>query len=603
MIRHPSTVTVIPLQIRERALARPSAPAVHGPDHELTYARLDRWAAALAAELRACGAGGTGGESVVGVLLPRSARLVAASLGVMYAGGAYLPLDPDHLAGRAAAILRGAGCSAVVTSPELAARVPAGPWPVVVSEGPPAAGQPPAPTAGVAMDALAYVIGTSGSTGHPRGVAVTHRGLANLCGWHAHAFGLGEHERAALVSSPAFDAAVWELWPYLAAGASVHVPDETAKRDPERLRDWLVAARITICFLPTALAGLVASLPWPPDAPLRVLLTGADTLYRHPPRGLPFRLVNDYGPTECTVVATSGDVAPAGLDHGRPSIGRAISGVTVQILDRDLHAVPPGSPGELCIGGAGVARGYVGNPALTAERFVPDPRGCGARMYRSGDRAALRADGEIAFLGRLDAQVEIRGFRVEPEEVAGALAAHPAVLQAAVTTWEPREGDARLAAYVVPGRGVLPGPVELRRHLAARLPDHMVPDTYLCLDSLPLTSSGKVDRSALPPPIGGARPRQVTAPRTPVEERLAGIVAELLTLERVGIEEDFFLLGGHSLLGAQLITRVRDAYGVDLTLQALFDNPTVGAMAREVERLIVERHESLTDDEVERMLA
>lgn len=603
MIGHRSTASAVPLLVHERALVQPSAPAIHGPDHQLTYAQLDSWAAAIAADLRAAGSVGPGAETVVGVLLPRSARLVATRLGVLYAGGAYLPLDPDHPIGRAAGVLRDAGCWALVTTPDLTARVPAGPWRLVLSDGPPAAGGTPAPAPPPALDALACVIGTSGSTGRPRVVAVTHRGLLNLCRWHAHAFALAEHDRAALVSSPAFDTAAWELWPYLAAGASVHVPDETTRRDPERLRDWLVAARITICFLPAALAEIVASLAWPPDAPLRVLLTGADTLRRHPPRGVPFRLVNDYGPTECTVVATSGEVPQEGVDHDRPSIGRAITGVTVQILDRDLRTVPPGSPGELCIGGAGLARGYVGQPGLTAERFVPDPRGFGSRMHRTGDRAALRADGEIAFLGRVDAQVEIRGFRVEPDEVADVLAAHPGVLQAAVTTWELREGDPRLVAYVVPAAGAAAGPVALRSHLAARLPAHMVPDTYVCIDSLPLTSGGKVDRAALPPPIGVARARHGTAPPSVVEGRLAGLVAELLALELVGIDEDFFLLGGHSLLGAQLIARVRDAYGVDLTLQALFDNATVEAMAVEVERLIADRLESLTDAEVERMLA
>lgn len=513
----PPAAPAIPLHVHERALARPSAPAVRGPDHHLTYAMLDRWAAAVAVDLHARGVGGPGAESVVGVLLPRSAGLVGASLGVLYAGGAYLPLDPDHPADGARAILRDAGCSAVVTSPALTALVPAGRWQVVVSEGPPADGPPPAPAAPRALDALACVIGTSGSTGRSRGVAVTHGSLLNLCRWHARAFALTEHDRAALVSSPAFDAAVWELWPYLASGASVHVPDETTRRDPERLRDWLVAAHITICFLPATLAEMVATLPWPRDASLRVLLTGADTLHRRPPRGLPFRLVNDYGPTECAVVTTSGEVAPEGVDRERPSVGRPISGVTVQVLDEDLRTVPTGSPGELCIGGAGVGRGYVGQPGLTAERFVPDPRGHGARMFRSGDRAAIRADGEIAFLGRADAQVRIRDVCVEPDEVTGALLAHPAVLQAAVTAWEPKEGDTRLVAYVVPAGGPAAGPVQLRGHLVARLPAHMVPDTYVSLDSLPLTSSGKVDRSALPPPW--SRPARAASPRRGVRSK------------------------------------------------------------------------------------
>jgi acyl carrier protein len=288
------------------------------------------------------------------------------------------------------------------------------------------------------------------------------------------------------------------------------------------------------------------------------------------------------------------------VDEERPSIGTPISGVTVQILSRDLRPVPPGAPGELCIGGAGVARGYRGQPALTAERYVPDPRGRGARLYRSGDRAALRADGGITFLGRSDGQVKIRGFRVEPDEIAVVLGRHPEVLRAAVTTWDPIEHDLRLAAYIVPAPGAAPPAAALRSFLEARLPRHMVPSAFVTLDRLPLTSSGKVDHAALPRPEAPSGPAPA---RNPIEERLAGLVAELLGLGRVGAGEDFFMLGGHSLLAAQLITRIRDAYGVDITMQGLFDNPTVESMSVEIERLLIERLESLTDDEVERQLA
>jgi amino acid adenylation domain-containing protein len=589
--------------VHARATACPSALAVGGLDRELTYRELDRWAMAIGAGLRARGAAADGPEDLVALLLPRSPQLAAGALGALYAGSAYLPLDPEHPADRIAWTLRDAGCSAVITNPELADRVPAGPWPVTVLDRTPPAGAAAGPVPAYPPDRVAYVIYTSGSTGRPKGVQVTHGNLVNLCRWHAGAFAVTHRDRAALFSSPAFDASVWELWPYLAAGASVHVPDDDARPDPSRLRDWLLATGVTICFLPTALAELMATLEWPAGLPLRVLLTGADTLHRRPPAGLPFRFVNNYGPTECAVVATSGDVPPD--DGGRPpSIGRPIGGVTVRILDEGLAPVPPGAPGELCIGGAGVARGYLGRPALTAERYVPDPGGRGVRLYRSGDRAALRADGELAFLGRTDDQVKIRGFRVEPDEIAAVLARHPDVLRAAVTTWEPVEHDLRLAAYLVPPPGRRPAPAALRAYLEAHLPAHMVPSAFVVLDALPLTAGGKVDRAALPPPDRQAPERdRAGEPGSPVEERVAALVAELLGLPAVGAGEDFFLLGGHSLLGAQLITRVRDAYGVELTLQGLFDNPTIGAMAVEIERLVVERIESLSDDEVEQLLA
>jgi amino acid adenylation domain-containing protein len=591
----------VPDLVRERAIADQSSLAIGGPDQELTYGELDRWATAICDALRAGGAAACGREDVVGLLLPRSPRLAAAALGVLYAGCAYLPLDPEHPVDRIERTLRDARCAAVITTPELAARVPAGPWPVtILDRNPPAAGGV-MPVAGLPHDSIAYVIYTSGSTGQPKGVQVTHGNLLNLCRWHTDAFAVTLHDRAALFSSPAFDAAVWELWPYLAAGASVHVPDDATRHDPTRLRDWLLTTAVTICFLPTSLAELVATLDWPDAPPLRVLLTGADTLYRRPHPGLPFRFVNNYGPTECTVVTTSGEVPPEDGDDRRPSIGRPITEVTVRVLDGHLAPVAPGEAGELCIGGAGVARGYLGRPALTAERYVPDPGGSGARLYRSGDRVTLRADGELAFHGRTDDQVKIRGFRVEPDEIASVLAGHPDVQRAAVTTWEPVEHDLRLTAYVVPAPGRRPAPAALRAHLEAHLPAHMVPADFVLLDALPLLASGKVDRAALLPPERRSDP--VAEPGSPLEERVASLVAELLGLLAVGVGEDFFLLGGHSLLGAQLITRVRDAYGVELTLQGLFDNPTIGAIAAEIERLLVERIESLSDDEVEHLLA
>ncbi|HEY4026300.1 MAG TPA: amino acid adenylation domain-containing protein [Candidatus Dormibacteraeota bacterium] len=594
----------IPEQIHERALAAPAAPAIEAPDLALTRGELDGWALDVAGDLRALG---VGTDSVAGVLMPRSARLAVAALGAMHAGAAYLPLDPDHPADRNALALRDARCPVLLTTPELAPRAPAGSWPtVLLSPAPPAGARGPAPpVTRTAPDNLAYVIYTSGSTGTPKGVQVTHANLANLSRWHAHAFGLTAADRVAHAASPAFDAAVWELWPALAAGASVHVPAEAARRDPERLRDWLVAERITVCFAPTAMAEVAVTLEWPAGAALRLLLTGADTLHRHPPSGLPFRLVNNYGPTECTVVATSGPVPARDVDDQRPSIGGPISNVTVQILDDELRPVPPGATGELCIGGAGVSRGYLGRPGLTAARFVPDPRGCGGRLYRTGDLAALRAGGEIDFRGRSDSQVQVRGFRVEPDEIAAVLMGHPAVLSAAVSAWDPLDHDVRLAAYVVPAPGPAPSPEALRSFLAARLPAHMVPAAFVHLPAMPLTPSGKVDRAALPAPGAAAAPPGpgFAPPRTPVEERVARLVAELLRAGRVGFDENFFLLGGHSLLGAQLITRVREAYGVELTLQGLFDNPTVEAMSAEIERLVVERLESMSDDEVERLLA
>lgn len=407
-----------------------------------------------------------------------------------------------------------------------------------------------------------------------------------------------------MIASPGFDASVWETWPHLTAGASLHVPAEDLRTDPARLRDWMVAERITLAFAPTALAEEMMALSWPAQAALRFLLTGGDALRRYPDADLPFAVINNYGPAETTVVATSG---PVPLAHGAaaaPSIGRPIDGVTVRIVDSALTPVPSGSAGELLIGGAGVARGYLNHPELTAERFVPDPglEG-GGLVYRSGDLVRLRPDGELEFIGRVDDQVQIRGRRIEPGEVAATLDRHPSVRTSAVVAIGDLPPQRRLMACVVAADGAARDDEVLRAHLRRSLPDHMIPSGFVWLEQLPLTPSGKVDRAALRSRLASPDPRDTvgTAPRNDLEAALAGIVAELLGLTAVGVDEDFFLLGGHSLLGAQVITRIGDAYGVELPLRDLFESPTVAGMAAAVERLLVAQLEGMTDEEAERL--
>jgi len=348
------------------------------------------------------------------------------------------------------------------------------------------------------------------------------------------------------------------------------------------------------------------ALSWPSHTALRILLTGADTLHRFPSPELPFTLVNNYGPTECTVVAASGPVPVETEPFGLPTIGRPIANTQIYILDENLERVPVGSPGELFISGAGLARGYVNHPELTVQKFVPCPFGATpcARMYRTGDLARSLPDGQIAFMGRVDDQVKIRGFRIEPDEITSALSEHPSVLQSVVVARELADGEKSLVAYIVQAPGALASESELKAALRTRLPDYMVPATFVQLDSLPLSPNGKVDRAALPGPTAAntLRDDQFVAPRTPVEERIAGILAPLLGLEQVGINDNFFMLGGHSLLGTQVIARVRDAFGVDLSLRSLFGSPTIAAVAEEVERLLLVRLESMSEEEVERTL-
>jgi acyl-coenzyme A synthetase/AMP-(fatty) acid ligase/acyl carrier protein len=343
-----------------------------------------------------------------------------------------------------------------------------------------------------------------------------------------------------------------------------------------------VAERITVTFLPTAVAEGVMGLAWPDDAALRYLLTGGDTLTRRPPPALGFVVVNNYGLSETAVVATSGVVAPHGA--GSPSIGRPISGVVAEVVDEGLRPVEPGIPGELVIGGVAVARGYLNQPELTAQRFLDDQQG---RRYRTGDRVRQRPDGELEFLGRLDDQLSIRGFRVEPGEITAALNDHPAVLASVTVGIGSSSAERRLVAYVVAAGRERPHADELDEFLGGFLPQHMLPSTYVWLDELPLTRHGKVDRDALPTPIDTTRDEpEGRQPQTSIEAATASVVAELLGVDEVGIDQNFFLLGGHSMLGAQVIVRLEDLFGVEITLRRLFDHPTVAEIAAEVERLI-----------------
>jgi amino acid adenylation domain-containing protein len=590
-----SDASSVPEMVAAQAASTPSRPAIIDGERSLTYSALAARAHGLARRLTALGAGR---EHVVALLLPRSADLVVGALATLRAGAAYTPLDPAAPPERIAAMLEDAQPAAVITRQALGARLPRGPWTTIVldADPPDAEPVPPAtPQPRPEPSDLAYVIYTSGSTGRPKGVEITHGGLLNLVRWHHAQFALTPADRAPLMASPGFDASVWEMWPYLTAGASLHVPDELTRVDAEALRDWLVATEITLAFVATPLAERLVALPWPGTVRLRALLTGADTLHHRPPPGLPFTLVNNYGPTECAVVATSGIVRPDPLADGLPSIGWPISNVTVHVLDAQGRLVSRGGEGELYVGGAGVARGYRNLPELTAERFVDDPFGpAGGRLYRTGDRVRTLPDGSLAFLGREDDQVKIRGHRVELDEIIAVLDTHPGVEASAVAAHPGGDGDTRLAAYVVASPGAVLTPAALRATLQARLPDYMLPSAFVPLDALPLTASGKLDRTRLPAPeaIPTLRDAELVAPRTEVETRLAVLVAGLLGVPSIGVTDNFFLLGGHSLLGTQLIVRMRDAFGVDLPLRAVFDHPTIEALADEVERMLLIRLEA-----------
>ena len=585
------------------AASAPGSPAVSDTAESVTFGELDARANALAAGLRAMG---VGPGVLVGLCHERSVANVMAALAILKAGGAYVGLDPSYPDARLEWVLGDAVAPVLVTQPSVAERLSGLSCEVIQLEKglSPFGEQDEAPEDLAGADDVAYVIYTSGSTGRPKGVLVSHASLMSLVDWHREAFALTAADRGSLLASPAFDASVWETWPALAAGASLHVPDQVTPTIPQALRDWLVATGITVGFVLTPMAEALLELEWPADVALRLMLTGGDTLHRRPRPGTPFTLVNNYGVTEATVVSTSGPVAvDDGSSGGLPGIGRPIPGAWLHVLDPDGRELPAGEAGELYIGGPSVAIGYLNRPELTADRFRPDPfaSGPGARLYRSGDAVRIAPDGELQFLGRLDDQVKVRGFRIEPAEIAAALATHPAVGPCAVIAREDESGHLQLVAYAVPSDGPLPGRRELRHHLSKLLPAHMVPAVFVELESLPVTANGKLDRSALPAPTRRAGEGGTVAV-TPTESSLAEILAELLEIDGFGRDDNFFELGGHSLMGAQLVARVRERFGVDLALLDIFDNPTLAEMAEVVDDAVVELVASLSDDEVEQLM-
>jgi len=571
---HPGSPLVHEL-FSAHARQSPESVAIVMGERRLTYGEIEARSNRLAHHLRSLG---VGPEVRVGICAERTPERVVGIVAVLKAGGAYVSLDPSYPRERLVYLLEDARTPVLLTESRFLDRMPEPAATVVVLDREFEGDGLRAPEVELGPENLAYVIYTSGSTGRPKGVAVPHRGLLNLVHWHVETYGVTSADRGTLVASPAFDASVWELWPLLAAGAGAWIPDEETRLSAPRLLRWWAEQGITVAFLPTQLAeavmGEISEAEIPAGLALRTLVVGGDRLHRAPWPETPFRLVNHYGPSEYSVVTTAAPVPP-GL-AGAPPIGRAISNTRVYVLDGSLRPVAKGVPGELYVGGAGLARGYLGRPELTAERFVPDPWQPEARMYRTGDLARWLPDGNLDFLGRIDHQVKLRGMRVELGEIETVLARHPGVLEVAVLVREDRPGDRRLTAYVVCGGGGGEGPPlvdELRGFLDRELPSYMVPQDWVCLDALPLTPNGKVDRRALPAP--DRRIETMVAPRTPLEELVAEIWAEVLYLDRVGIHDSFWDLGGHSLLATKVLARVNESFGIELPLQSLFKSPTI----------------------------
>ncbi|MGW0856169.1 amino acid adenylation domain-containing protein [Streptomyces sp. NPDC002690] len=588
-----ATVMGVPETFAHIAARQPDAVAVTGAGEKLTYGRLLRLSDRLAGALTGLG---VRAESGVGIFLGRSAALVTASLAALRAGAAYVPLDPRWPAERLARVAEVAAPRVLVVDETTRAH----PWvrqlppgtPVVTVDpagrvlhgGPAVPGELPSGGGGSGAR-LAYVMFTSGSTGLPKGVGVTHADITALAA--DRTWGDGATDAVLLHSAYAFDASTFEMWvPLLNGGRVVLAPEGTLQ--PAAIRDAVARHGVTAAFLTTALFNVVAETDPGALGTLRLAAAGGEAaapgVLQRLAAGHPGTAVlNAYGPTEATTFATLHRVRPGDAPDGVPPIGRPLDGMSAHVLDAALRPVLPGAEGELYLAGAGVARGYLGRPGLTATRFVADPfAGGGARMYRTGDLVRRDPDGALHHLARADQQIKLRGHRIEPAEIEAVLRADPTVRAACVLVREDLPGDRTLTAYVVPAPGSTPDPGTLAAHVGRHLPAYMVPAAITLLDALPLTPNGKLDRQALPAPARRTGPAG-RPPRGAHEEILAGLFADVLGVDRVAADDNFFSLGGHSLLATRLVGRVRSALDTEADIRTLFENPTVATLATALE--------------------
>ena len=611
--------------IFEQAARTPDAVAVEsdgadGRVARLTYAELAARATSLARHLRSLGVGqGVG----VGVCMDRSCELVVALVGVLATGGYYVPLDPAYPADRVASMLEQSGVPVLLTQDALRARLPLAAtlvrlialdaeWDRVTDSGDASVDIP----VRVGAEDLAYVIFTSGSTGRPKGVMIPHRAVVNYVHWMRSAYPVDGRDGILQKAPASFDACIWEFFLPLVTGARLVLARPGEHQDPSYLTDVVSRLGVTVMQLvPSQLQMVLETPAFATCSGLRHIFSGGEALpgelLGRLAHAMPHvRVTNLYGPTETTVYSTHWTLDRARFDGSAP-IGWPIFNTQVYILDAKMRPgqaaqpMPIGVPGELCIGGRGTARGYLGRPELTAEKFVSDPFRTGSTIYRTGDLARWRADGTLEYLGRADHQVKLRGFRIELGEIESVLAQHQQVQGVVAIVREDTPGDKRLVAYVVAPADSRPEPEKLRALVQSRLPEFMVPSAIVFLDALPLNANGKLDRKALPAPQGSADAgTPYVAPRTPLEAQIAEIWAAVLGRERVGVEDDFFALGGHSLLAMRVIGRLSEAFPVRLTIGALFQARTVAGLAALALQKLAEQEAASTDDtELAAMLA
>jgi amino acid adenylation domain-containing protein len=591
--------------IEAQAAKSPDAVAAAYDDQSFTYGELNRRANQLAHHLRGLG---VKPGMLVGICVERSLEMLVGLLGILKAGGTYVPLDPAFPPDRLAFMAADAGLSLIVATESLKGVVPEAQcaWVRLDSDWEQISRQPAEELEPIARpEDIAYVLYTSGSTGKPKGVEISHRALTNFLWSMGREPGFGEQDVLLAVTTLSFDIAGLELYLPLITGGRVEVASRQVAADGQLLQKQLEKCRATLMQATPATWRMLIETGWE-GTPGMTALCGGEGLPRELANQLLKRtkaLWNMYGPTETTIWSS---VERISAEDPEITIGRPIGNTEFYILDRNLQPVPIGVPGELFIGGDGLARGYRNRPELTAEKFIPHPFSDepGARLYRTGDLARYREDGRVVHLGRLDHQVKVRGFRIELGEIEAILDQHPAVQKSVVMAREAKggAGETYLAAYLVPNPGEAPAVGELRRFLQEKLPDYMVPSAFVEMDALPLTPNGKVDRRALPEPDQARLKLESTyvAARTPTEQTLVDIWKEVLKVEQVGVNDNFFELGGHSLLATQMIAKIENTFEVETSMRSLFDTPTVAGLATTIAQKKTEQAE---DEALAQLLA
>jgi len=537
--------------------------------HVISYKELNERANRLAHLLISRGL--AAGE-IVGVLLERSLDMVIGMLGILKAGGAYLPIDTYYPENRIRYLLEDSHVNILITKKEIVRNAADEKIIDPADEDLRQCGKHN-PGRISRPESLLYVIYTSGSTGKPKGVLVAHKGFINLVQFHRQLFGQDHGSHMSQVANPGFDAMAFEVWPCLVYGAALYIASDEIRVDADKLIQWLIRSEIAISYQPTVMALLLLNAQWPPDIPLRALMAAGDRLTQFPAPGHPFELYNLYGPTEDTVWTTWSRVIDRTAASRLPHIGKPIANHQIYILGTNFELRPIGVPGEICIGGDGLAWGYLNRPHLTHERFVMNPWVPGKPMYRTGDRGRWLPDGNIDILGRMDQQVKIRGFRIELEEIENQLQKHEKIQDAVVLVREPEKGEKYLCAYVVADDEL--NTAEIKEFLLMNVPSYMVPPHFVKLEQVPLTPNGKVDKKALAKMEIDIHETEYVAPRNETEKRMAHLWMELLEIEKVGVKDDFFSVGGDSIKTISLLNAVNKEFNTNLEILDLYENETI----------------------------